>query len=237
MERTYAEYAARQAMELLAIDSPTGFTARAADWVQRAFEELGYTARRTAKGGVLVDLGGRGEGLLLEAHADTLGGMVAALTVGKPRYAAVETELRSVMADCDTLRQQLLAQVQADAEGFLPLAAVYALPKNDPTRSEKLAAASADACKTPLHIMELCCRALDAMAVLAEKGSRLAVSDAGCGAAILGGALRAASLNVLVNTKTMGAAGAPLNERCLALLHRGETAADAVFAQVKHDLL
>ena len=50
MERTYAEYAARQAMELLAIDSPTGFTARAADWVQRAFEELGYTARRTAKG-------------------------------------------------------------------------------------------------------------------------------------------------------------------------------------------
>ena len=77
MERTYAEYAARQAMELLAVDSPTGFTARAADWVQRAFEELGYTARRTAKGGVLVDLGGRGEGLLLEAHADTLGGMVA----------------------------------------------------------------------------------------------------------------------------------------------------------------
>ena len=77
MERTYAEYAVRQAMELLAIDSPTGFTARAADWAQRAFEELGYTARRTAKGGVLVDLGGRGEGLLLEAHADTLGGMVA----------------------------------------------------------------------------------------------------------------------------------------------------------------
>ena len=77
MERTYAEYAARQAMELLAIDSPTGFTARAAEWVQRAFEGLGYPAQRTAKGGVLVDLGGRGDGLLLEAHADTLGGMVA----------------------------------------------------------------------------------------------------------------------------------------------------------------
>ena len=164
--------------------------------------------------------GGGGAAALTAAISTALGGMVAALTVGKPRYAAAETELRSVMADCNALRQQLLAQVQADAEGFLPLAA-----------------ASADACKTPLHIMELCCRALDAMAVLAEKGSRLAVSDAGCGAAILGGALRAASLNVLVNTKTMGAAGAPLNERCLALLHRGETAADAVFAQVKHDLL
>ena len=72
MERTYAEYAARQAMELLAIDSPTGFTARAADWVQRAFEELGYTARHTAKGGVLVDLGGRGEGLLLDIWSSCL---------------------------------------------------------------------------------------------------------------------------------------------------------------------
>ena len=85
--------------------------------------------------------------------------------------------------------------------------------------------------------MELCCRALDAMAVLAEKGSRLAVSDAGCGAAILGGALRAASLNVLVNTKAMGAAGTPLTERCLALLAQGEAASDAVFTRVKNRLL
>ena len=141
------------------------------------------------------------------------------------------------MARCEQLQAELLDQVAADKEGFLPLARAYGMPKDDPARAEKLAAASADACKTPLHIMELCCRALDAMAVLAEKGSRLAVSDAGCGAAILGGALRAASLNVLVNTKAMGAAGAPLNERCLALLAQGEAAADAVFAQVKHDLL
>ena len=74
--------------------------------------------------------GGGGAAALTAAIGTALGGMVAALTVGKPRYAAVETELRSVMADCDALRQQLLAQVQADAEGFLPLAAVYALPKN-----------------------------------------------------------------------------------------------------------
>lgn len=59
----------------------------------------------------------------------------------------------------------------------------------------------------------------------------------GCAAAILGGALRAASLNVLVNTKAMGAAGAPLTERCLALLARGEAASDAVFKQVKDRLL
>ena len=56
-------------------------------------------------------------------------------------------------------------------------------------------------------------------------------------AAILGGALRAASLNVLVNTRAMGVAGAPLTERCLALLAQGEAASDAVFMQVKNGLL
>ena len=89
----------------------------------------------------------------------------------------------------------------------------------------------------PLRIMELCVDALAAAGRLADIGSRLAVSDAGCAAAILGGALRAASLNVLVNTKAMGAAGAPLTERCLALLARGEAASDAVFKQVKDRLL
>ena len=58
MERAYAEYAAHQAAELLAIDSPTGFTEQAAVWVQNAFQTLGYDARRTVKGGVLIDLGG-----------------------------------------------------------------------------------------------------------------------------------------------------------------------------------
>ena len=62
-------------------------------------------------------------------------------------------------------------------------------------------------------------------------------ADAGGAAAILGGALRAASLNVLVNTKAMGAAGAPLTERCRARLARGEAASDAVFKQVKDRLL
>ena len=54
LERSYTDLALRQAMALLAIDSPTGFTEKAARWVQDAFAALGYDARRTAKGGVLV---------------------------------------------------------------------------------------------------------------------------------------------------------------------------------------
>jgi len=75
----YADYAWQQAAAVLAIDSPAGFTGKAALWVQEAFENLGFSARITNKGGVFIDLGGRDDqdALLLEAHVDTLGGMVA----------------------------------------------------------------------------------------------------------------------------------------------------------------
>ncbi|NLV58594.1 MAG: M42 family metallopeptidase [Clostridiales bacterium] len=79
MDLQYANYAIEQAVTLLAIDSPSGFTRNAAEWTKQAFEALGYDTRLTQKGGVLVDLGGEddADGLLLEAHADTLGAMVA----------------------------------------------------------------------------------------------------------------------------------------------------------------
>ena len=75
----YADFAWEQTAALLAIDSPSGYTMAAAKWVKNAFEALGFSAEITVKGGVIIDLGGKDEtdGLLLEAHADTLGAMVA----------------------------------------------------------------------------------------------------------------------------------------------------------------
>ena len=79
ISKSYADFSWEQAAALLAIDSPTGFTHMAAAWVKDAFENLGYHAEITTKGGVLVDLGGENaqDGLLLAAHTDTLGAMVA----------------------------------------------------------------------------------------------------------------------------------------------------------------
>ncbi len=79
LDYKYAEYAIEKTVELLAIDSPSGYTDRAAEWVKNEFQKLGFEAKITTKGGVIVDLGGKNEkdGLLLEAHTDTLGGMVA----------------------------------------------------------------------------------------------------------------------------------------------------------------
>ena len=78
----YTDYIMDQTCRLLAIDSPAGYTDHAARYVTEALEGMGYAPERTAKGGVLVDLGGpagRDDGLLLQAHLDTLGGMVASI--------------------------------------------------------------------------------------------------------------------------------------------------------------
>ena len=80
MDRKYAEYATQKAKEIIAIDSPSGYTARAAEWVKTEFSALGFEANLTEKGGVMITLcAGDKDGLLLQAHADTLGGMVAAV--------------------------------------------------------------------------------------------------------------------------------------------------------------
>ncbi len=79
IEKKYADFAWEKTAALLAIDSPSGFTDRAAKWVCGEFQQMGFNACLTAKGGVIVDFGGEAadNALLLEAHADTLGGMVA----------------------------------------------------------------------------------------------------------------------------------------------------------------
>ena len=76
---SYADWAWEQASAVLSIDSPAGFTDKAAVWVRDSFQSLGFSSRITQKGGVLIDLGGTDsdDALFLEAHVDTLGGMIA----------------------------------------------------------------------------------------------------------------------------------------------------------------
>jgi formiminotetrahydrofolate cyclodeaminase len=102
--------------------------------------------------------------------------------------------------------------------------------------NEIMEAATITACKVPVHIMELCCEALDAIAIFAAKGSRLAVSDAGCGAVIVKSALQAASLNVFINTKTLKnrAVAEEMNAKCLDMLDKYGKLADEIFETVKN---
>lgn len=94
------------------------------------------------------------------------------------------------------------------------------------------------ACAVPLKIMELCCEAIECMAVFAEKGSRLALSDAGCGAALCKGALQAAALNIFINTKSLKnrQQAEELNRRTNEILNQYGALADRIYENVRKEL-
>ena len=179
--------------------------------------------------------GGGGAAALVGAIGTALGNMVGSLTVGKKKYAAVEAEIIALKAKCDDLQKQLLDQVEADEVNFLPLAKAYGIPKDDPNRDKVMEEATIIACSTPMAIMELCCQAIDCIAVFAAKGSRLAVSDAGCGAVCCKAALQAASLNVFINTKSLKnrETAEAMNAKANAMLTKYCAIADEIFTTVK----
>ena len=179
--------------------------------------------------------GGGGASALVAAIGTALGNMVGSLTVGKKKYADVEAEIIALQKKCDALQTELLDQVPADAEGFIPLANAYGIPKDDPDRPRIMEEATITACQVPMHIMELCCEALDCVAVFAAKGSRLAVSDAGCAAVCCKAALQAASLNVFINTKSLKnrEVAEDMNRHANVMLNKYCSVADEIFNDVK----
>lgn len=147
--------------------------------------------------------GGGGAAALCGALGIALGNMVGNLTQGKKKYADVQEDIAELNAKAEALRAGFVALVDADAEAFAPLSRAYSIPKDDPARDEIMEPALLKAAEAPLEIMRKCAEALELISGYAAKGSALAISDAGCAAALCGAAMEAAALNVKINTKSM----------------------------------
>ena len=147
--------------------------------------------------------GGGGAAALCGALGIALGNMVGNLTLGKKKYADVQEDIEELNAKAEALRAGFVALVDADAEAFAPLSRAYSIPKDDPARDEIMEPALLKAAEAPLEIMRKCAVALELISGYAAKGSALAISDAGCAAALCGAAMEAAALNVKINTKSM----------------------------------
>ncbi len=186
--------------------------------------------------------GGGGAAALVGAAGAALGNMVGSLTVGKKKYAAVEADILILNRRAAALRKRLEGLVQADADAFAPLAAAYKLPKETPEQQAHKAAvletALEGACAVPLEIMSACCEGIALAAEYAEKGSVMAVSDAGCAALFCKAALQAAGLNVSINTRLMAdkAHAAALNAQADAMLAEFVPQADQIHEKLTHSL-
>lgn len=147
--------------------------------------------------------GGGSGAALVGALGAALASMVCNLTVGKPKYADVQDDIRALLAQTEALRARLTALIDEDIAVYYRLSAAYKMPRD--TDEQKAARTAAiqeilrDATKVPMQIAEACVQVLGLCKPIAEKGNVGAVSDAGVAALLAEAALRSAALNVLIN--------------------------------------
>jgi len=169
------------------------------------------------------------------AHVGALGGalteMVAGLTIGRKKYAAVDGEMKEVAVQAAALRLQLAALVQADADAYSVVGTAYKLPKGTPdeqaARNTAIQAALVKAAEVPLETARACAAVAALACICAEKGNANAASDAGVAALLAEAACRGAAYNVRINVGSMPdkAAGAPLAAEAARLVAEASTAA------------
>lgn len=133
--------------------------------------------------------------------------MVARVTIGKKKYADVESRMNDIVVEADQLRADLTAGVQRDSAAFEAVMAAFRLPKTSDqeqaARAEAVEAATQHAAEVPLEAAQLATRVLELAAELAETANINAVSDSGSAGAMAGAALHAAALNVKINAASI----------------------------------
>ncbi len=200
----------RDALEHAAVPSLAGFTASVA-------------APTPAPGGGSV-----------AAHAAALGAalvqMVAGLTVGRKKYAAVDAEMQKVRVEAATLGRTLTDLVQRDADAYGKVSEAYKLPKEAPERGASISAALIGAAIVPLETARACAAVADLALVVADRGNQNAVSDAGVAALLAAAACKGAAFNVGINVAALDDrnAGQPLGQEAQALVARVSATASRV---------
>ena len=182
--------------------------------------------------------GGGGASALIGAAGAALCSMVANFTTGKQKYAAYQADIDKILQNIDKSISNLFAFIKKDAEAFEPLSRAYSIPKDDHTRNETLEKALASAAGVPMEILRELAGIVDIIEELAEKGSRLAISDVGVAASAIRAAMEGAVMNVYINTKLMKdrTCAERLNREASELLSVGVRRCGAVYDKIIKEL-
>ena len=186
--------------------------------------------------------GGGGVAALVGSIGVALAGMVGNLTTGKKKYAEYQSDIERILTDARALQDELLSLIDKDAENFYPLSQCYGLPaetdEEKAIKEEKMQAALKVAITAPIEIVKLSYKAIKLHEELMTKGSKLAVSDVGCGVVCLKAALQSGWLNVMINLKSITdeAYVKSITDELLPLVIDGEKLADNIYENVKSQL-
>jgi methenyltetrahydrofolate cyclohydrolase len=147
--------------------------------------------------------GGGSVSALAASLGAALTSMVCRLTIGKKKYAEVQSEIGKVLERAEELRAQFNAIIDEDTAAFNQVMAAYGLPKETESQKVKRTAEIQEAMKTatlvPLRLMELCIKGLELVKIIVEKGNQNSLSDAGVAALMLAAGCEGAMLNVKIN--------------------------------------
>ncbi len=147
--------------------------------------------------------GGGGAAAMGGAIGMALSNMVGNLTVGKKKYADVEDEVKDLLQKGYDVIEELKGLVDKDAEAFEPLSKAYGMPKDTPEqvaeKAKVMEECSINACLVPLEIMRKSYEGIKIHERMGQIGTRIAISDVGCGVVFLKAALESGYLNVIIN--------------------------------------
>ena len=151
--------------------------------------------------------GGGSAAALVGALGAAAAGMAANFTVGRPKYADVEPQVKAALNDLDQARQELLNLVDEDVRAYSTVGPAYRMPRD--TEEEKAARAAAIqealhvACGVPLRVCAAALKALQACDALVDICNRMLVSDVVVGAILAEAAFQAGQINVEINLTSM----------------------------------
>jgi len=135
--------------------------------------------------------------------------MVARLTIGKKKYAAVELEMKSVLENAERLRASLAQDVERDAQAFNQVMGAYRMPKETAEqrtlRSKAIQQATLEAAQVPLDVARQAVEVIELAKTVVAKGNLNAISDGATGAALARAALSGAGYNVRINAYALEA--------------------------------
>ncbi len=136
-----------------------------------------------------------------------LSAMVGNLTFGKKGYEAVAAEMEIVAEKAQPLKDFFIDAIDKDTEAFNRLMAAFSLPKKTDeekqTRLDAIDEATQGATMVPFSVLEKSRLAAELALIVAEKGNRNSLSDAGVAGLTAAVCAEGALYNVLINTQEM----------------------------------
>jgi formiminotetrahydrofolate cyclodeaminase len=186
--------------------------------------------------------GGGSAAAIMGAQGAALISMVCNLTIGKPKFADVEAEMQTLLAQAEDLRQQLTDFIQADVDVFNRVMAAYGLPKESDAdkaaRSSTIQDVMKDATVVPLECAKACAEVIALSQIAAEKGNPNVISDSGAAVMAAYGGLKTAALNVYINAaslKDRDFAEAKLAELAI-IMQNSESVTETLYEMIKTKL-